>query len=90
MQKPISLFVAAIVLLGAAQSARAEVMCEFLQPIGGDGTIRIVSKSAGRVKLLGRADWNTDFIVNKSYESYKLFSTANSSDPGSDTQSVVS
>ena len=42
----------------------------------------IVSKSVGRVKLLGRTDWNTDFIVNKPYNSYKFFFTANSSDPG--------
>jgi hypothetical protein len=81
MKKPISLCAAAILSLGVAQSARAEGKCEFLQPIGGDGMTRIVSKSVGRVKLLGRTDWNTDFIVNKPYESYKFFFTANSSDP---------
>ena len=29
----------------------------------------------------GKTNWNTDFIVNKPYASYKFFFTANSSDP---------
>jgi hypothetical protein len=59
--------------------ARAET-CTFLQPIGGDGSNPVVSKTVGRAKLLGRTNWNTDFIVDRPYKSYKFFFTANSSD----------
>jgi hypothetical protein len=61
--------------------ARAAEQCTFLQPIGGDATTPIVSKRVGRGKLIGKTNWNTDFIVDRSYSHYKLFFTANSSDP---------
>jgi hypothetical protein len=69
-------------VLGGPAAARAE-RCTFLQPIGGNGSTPIVSKSVGRGKVLlfARTNWNTDFIVNQSYNSYKFFFTANSSDP---------
>jgi hypothetical protein len=60
--------------------AQAET-CTFLQPIGGDGVTSIVSKTVGRGKLIGKTNWNTDFIVDREYNSYKFFFTANSSDP---------
>ena len=41
----------------------------------------MVSKTVGRGKLLGHTNWNTDFIVDQPYSSYKFFFTANSSDP---------
>lgn len=63
-----------------ASSAMAQ-SCSFLTPIGGDGVSPVVSKTVGRGKLLGKTNWNTDFIVNKPYASYKFFFTANSSDP---------
>jgi hypothetical protein len=78
--------VSALLLSGAVVSgtsvAHAE-SCTFLQPIGGDGNTPIVSKSVGRGKVmpLARTNWNTDFIVNQPYRSYKFFFTANSSDP---------
>jgi len=67
-------------------SARAG--CEFLMPLGGNGNGPqpwIVKKRVERPKgLLGRAvgrtNWNTDFVVNRPYRSYKLFFTADSSD----------
>ena len=67
-------------------SARAG--CEFLMPLGGKGNGPqpwIVKKRVERPKgLLGRAvgrtNWNTDFVVNRPYRSYKLFFTADSSD----------
>jgi len=59
--------------------AQAET-CAFLQPIGGGGTSPIVSKSVGRGKLIGKTNWNTDFIVDQPYANYKFFFTANSSD----------
>ena len=61
----------------------AQQRCEFLQPIGGNGTTPIVSKSIGRGKVMPftKTNWNTDFIVNQPYNSFKFFFTANSSDP---------
>ena len=68
-------------LIGAAGSAaQAQQRCTFLQPIGGNGTTPIVSKQVGRGKLIGKENWNTDFIVNQPYSSFKFFFTANSSD----------
>ena len=69
-------------LSGAGSAAHAET-CTFLQPIGGDGSTPIVSKSVGRGKIspFARTNWNTDFVVNQPYRSYKFFFTANSSDP---------
>jgi hypothetical protein len=65
----------------AGLSANAAPTCTFLQPVGGNGTSPIVSKSVGRGKLLGKTNWNTDFFVTQPYTSYKFFFTANSSDP---------
>ena len=71
----------------AAGPARAVPVCTFLMPIGSSGASPIVSKSVGAPKItpyamvLGRTNWNTDFAVNQSYNSYKFFFTANSSDP---------
>ena len=61
-------------------SAGAAPTCTFLQPIGGNGSSPIVSKSVGRGKLIGKTNWNTDFFVTKPYTSFKFFFTANSSD----------
>ncbi|MFN6133553.1 MAG: hypothetical protein ACK46L_11745 [Synechococcaceae cyanobacterium] len=78
---------AAALLIGTtltlpAAPALAQERCQFLQPIGGNGTTPIVSKSVGRGKVLPftKTNWNTDFIVDKPYNSYKFFFTANSSD----------
>lgn len=65
----------------AGLSANAAPTCTFLQPVGGNGTSPIVSKSVGRGKLIGKTNWNTDFFVTQPYTSYKFFFTANSSDP---------
>ncbi|WP_228008972.1 hypothetical protein [Cyanobium sp. LEGE 06113] len=65
--------------LTSATTAQAET-CSFLQPIGGDGQTPVVSKTVSRAKLLGRTNWNTDFIVDRPYQKYKFFFTANSSD----------
>ena len=54
--------------------------CTFLQPIGGNGSSSIVSKSVGRGKLIGKTNWNTDFFITQPYTSFKFFFTANSSD----------
>ena len=41
-----------------------------------------MAKSVSRGKLIGRPNWNTDFIVDQPYTSFKFFFTANSADPG--------
>jgi hypothetical protein len=61
-------------------SAAAAPTCTFLQPIGGNGSSPIVSKSVGRGKLIGKTNWNTDFFITQPYTSFKFFFTANSSD----------
>ncbi|MFM7648356.1 MAG: hypothetical protein ACKO50_09875 [Cyanobium sp.] len=66
--------------LSGATGGRAET-CVFLNPIGGDGTSPIVAKTVGRSKLIGQTNWWTDFIVDRPYNTYKFFFTANSSDP---------
>jgi hypothetical protein len=76
---PMALLALAFTLGVEAGAAQAQ-SCTFLQPIGGNGATPIVSKSVGRGKLFGKTNWNTDFIVDKPYGSYKLFFTANSSD----------
>jgi hypothetical protein len=74
----------ALMALGsiAGVGAQAAPVCTFLQPIGGNGITPVVSKSVGRGKLIGNTNWNTDFIVNQPYTSFKFFFTANSSDTG--------
>ncbi|MDP4707072.1 MAG: hypothetical protein NWR94_02535, partial [Cyanobium sp. MAG_237] len=73
---------AAVFALGAALwggSAAAAPTCTFLQPVGGNGSSSIVSKSVGRGKLIGKTNWNTDFFITQPYTSFKFFFTANSS-----------
>ena len=78
---PIATVLAAgLIASGGAAQAQGQ-SCKFLQPIGGNGSTPIVSKSVGRGKLVGKTNWNTDFIVDRPYASYKFFFTANSSDP---------
>lgn len=77
---PAAILAAAGSLLIGATASQAQT-CTFLQPIGGNGVTPIVSKSVGRGKLIGKTNWNTDFIVDKPYSSYKFFFTANSADP---------
>jgi len=73
--------------IGVGSAAAAQQRCTFLQPIGGNGSSPIVSKSVGAAKVtpigmaLGRTNWNTDFLVDQPYTSFKFFFTANSSDP---------
>lgn len=72
-------------LIALALPAQAAPVCTFLMPIGGNGG-PVVSKSVGRPKLmpvgmvLGRPNWNTDFVVDRVYSSYRFFFTAISSD----------
>jgi hypothetical protein len=71
---------ATLVLLHLATPAQAAPVCTFLTPIGANSTSPVVAKSVGPGKAIGRTNWNTDFIVDQPYGSYKFFFTANSSD----------
>jgi hypothetical protein len=71
---------ATLALLTVASPSQAAPVCNFLTPIGGTGNNPVVSKSVGRGKVIGKTNWNTDFIVDKPYSSFKFFFTANSSD----------
>jgi hypothetical protein len=81
--------VAACSSLIFAYAPVAQAGCTFLMPIGGNGDgpkPYIVKKRVQRNKVLvGRTNWNTDFVVNQPFASYKLFFTADSTDnnPGS-------
>ena len=81
--------VAACSSLIFAHAPAAQAGCTFLMPIGGNGDgpkPYIVKKRVQRNKaLIGRTNWNTDFLVNQPFAPYKLFFTADSTDsnPGS-------
>ena len=60
--------------------------CTFLTPVGGGDPIvkKKVERPKGLIgKAVGRTNWNTDFVVNQPYRNFKLFFTADSSDPSS-------
>lgn len=80
--RPMPALLTATLLLSVTSvaAARAAENCVFLKPIGGDGASPVVSKSVGAGKLLGKPNWNTDFIVDHPFRNYKFFFTANSSD----------
>jgi len=69
-----------LALLALASPVQAAPVCTFLAPIGANSTSPVVAKSVGPGKAIGRTNWNTDFIVDQPYSSYKFFFTANSSD----------
>ncbi len=73
---------AAALLTGAIPSAAARETCRFLLPLGGGGQ-PVVSKSIGPDRLLGRTNWNTDFIVDQTFRSYRFFFTSASSERAS-------
>ncbi|MGB7565103.1 MAG: hypothetical protein WBM08_10165 [Prochlorococcaceae cyanobacterium] len=69
----------AAIALGTTAPASAQDTCSFLMPLGG-GTDPVVSKQVGPGRLLGRTNWNTDFIVDRPFTSYRFFFTATSTD----------
>jgi hypothetical protein len=74
---------ATVLALTANALPAASQTCVFLQPLGVSAVNGAVSKSIGLATILPftRANWNTDFVVTQPYKTYKLFFTANSSDP---------
>ena len=60
--------------------------CSFLNPVGGGDPIvkKKVERPKGLIgKAFGRTNRNTDFAVNQPFRNFKLFFTADSSDPSS-------
>ena len=81
MSRLISLLSGSALLLLAPVTADAA--CTFLKPVGGGESIvkKKVERPKGLVgKAVGRTNWNTDFVVDQPYKSFKLFFTADSSD----------
>ncbi len=70
----------AALALNGATAAQAQPVCTFLLPLGG-GADPVVAKRVGPGRLLGRTNWNTDFIVDRPFSSYRFFFTATSTDP---------
>lgn len=69
----------AALVLATPLAARAQPNCTFLLPLGGSGD-PVVSKRVGPGRLLGRNNWNTDFVVDRPFTSYRFFFTATSTD----------
>ncbi len=59
--------------------APAQASCRFLVPLGGGGD-PVVSKQIGPDRALGRTNWNTDFVVDRDYKSYRFFFTSASTE----------
>ena len=70
----------AALIVAAPVATRAQPRCTFLLPLGGSGD-PVVSKRVGPGRLLGRNNWNTDFVVDQPFSSYRFFFTATSTDP---------
>jgi len=62
--------VASLALSGAGA---AQAQCRALMPIGGAGVATVEKRiSPDRVGLLGRTNWNTDFVVDRNFSSYRV------------------
>ena len=79
--------IAALPVLGLLlMPLQANADCSFLPPVGGGDPIvkKKVERPKGLIgKAIGRTNWITDFLVDQPYRSFKLFFTADSSDPSS-------
>jgi hypothetical protein len=82
MRVPALPLLLAPLVLGLGSAVSAAEKCDFLHPIGGNGITPIVTKRVSRDKLIGKPNWNTDFIVTRPFSSFKFFFTADSSDAG--------
>jgi hypothetical protein len=66
-----TVFAAGLLLSSSGGAARAAGQCRFLMPIGGGGE-PWVQKRISADRLVGRTNWNTDFVVDRSYASYRI------------------
>jgi hypothetical protein len=73
---------AALVATALTGVPTAQAGCRFLMPLGGGGN-PVVSKRIGPDRLVGRTNWNTDFVVDRDFRSYRFFFTSASSDRAS-------
>lgn len=78
INSPAGALLATVLLSAALPAARAQPSCRFLMPVGGGEAV--VSKRIGPDRLLGRTNWNTDFIVDRTFSSYRFFFTSASSE----------
>ena len=62
--------VGAALLFGSATDA-ALGQCRSLIPIGGGG-VPVVEKRISGDRIVGRTNWNTDFVVDRSFSSYRV------------------
>ena len=58
-------------LLLTAAAAPANAACRFLKPIGGAGE-PWVQKRISPDRVVGRTNWNTDFVVDRPFGSYRV------------------
>lgn len=68
---PLALSLCAGLAVAVAGAGGAQASCRFLLPIGGGGE-PVVSKRIGPDRLVGRTNWNTDFVVDGSFASYRF------------------
>ncbi|MFN6131588.1 MAG: hypothetical protein ACK46L_01535 [Synechococcaceae cyanobacterium] len=62
---------ASLALSTAAGVARAQGQCSFLKPIGGGGG-PWVQKRISADRVVGSTNWNTDFVVDRGFASYRV------------------
>ena len=70
---------ASALLACSLPTAQAQEQCRFLMPLGGGGE-PVVSKRIGPDRLLGRTNWNTDFVVDRTFRQYRFFFTSASTE----------
>ncbi|MBD2550575.1 hypothetical protein H6G65_13475 [Microcystis elabens FACHB-917] len=75
----VPVLLAALAATVATGVPAAQAGCRFLMPLGGDGN-PVVSKRIGPDRLVGRTNWNTDFVVDRDFRSYRFFFTSASTE----------
>lgn len=68
-----SVLSALVALAALSSSGAAQAQCRALMPIGGGGVPTVEKRiSPDRVGLVGRTNWNTDFAVDRVFNSYRV------------------
>jgi hypothetical protein len=66
-----TLVAASLALSTAGPIAKAQAQCRFLKPIGG-GAEPWVQKRISPDRVVGSTNWNTDFVVDRGFASYRV------------------
>lgn len=66
-----SVIAASLALTTAGASVQAQAQCSFLRPIGGGGE-PWVQKRISADRVVGSTNWNTDFVVDRGFSSYRV------------------